>query len=69
MCGVGVMKSFDEWFKENENKFDYPRLAYKSAKMAWSQQQETLNSVLNIVDKHKYSSGEVVLLKVKELLK
>ena len=64
-----MTKSFDEWFKENENKFDYPRLAYKSAKMAWSQQQETLNSVLNIVDKHKHSSGDRILKEVKGLLK
>lgn len=63
------MRSFEDWFKENENKFDYPRLAYKSAEMAWNKQQETLNSVLNIIDKHKYSNGELVLLKVKELLK
>lgn len=64
-----MRSEFEEWFKENENKFDYPRLAYKSAKMAWNEQQETLNSVLNIIDKHKYSNGELVLLKVRELLK
>ena len=61
--------SFDEWFNENEIKFEYPRLARKSAKQAWNYQQEKIDSIINLIDKHQYSSGDRILREVMELLK
>ena len=63
------MKSFDEWFEENEVKFEYPRLAFKSSKKAWEYQQQKIDAILNLLDGHKYSSGETILKEVKEILK
>ena len=61
--------SFDEWFDENESKFEYPRLAHKSAKQAWNYQQEKIDSIINLINKHQYSSGDRILKEVKEFLK
>lgn len=63
------MKSFDDWFENNESEFEYPRLAHKSAKQAWNCQQEKIDSIVNLIDKHQYSSGERILKEVKEFLK
>ena len=61
--------SFDEWFDENESKFEYPRSAHKSAKQAWNYQQEKVDSIINLISKYQYSSGDRILKEVKELLK
>ncbi len=61
--------SFDEWFDKNESKFEYPRLAHKSAKQAWNYQQEKIDSIINLINKHQYSSGDRILKEVKEFLK
>ena len=61
--------SFDEWFDENESKLEYPRLAHKSAKQAWNYQQEKIDSIINLINKHQYSSGDRILKEVKEFLK
>ena len=43
--------SFDEWFDENESKFEYPRLAHKSAKQVWYFSNEfTIRLDWNILD-------------------
>ena len=44
--------SFDEWFDENESKFEYPRLAHKSAKQAWNYEQDKLQKRLDEINNH-----------------
>ena len=61
--------SFDEWFDENESKFECPRLAHKSAKQAWNYQQEKVDSIINLISKYQYSSVDRILREVKEFLK
>ena len=60
---------FEKWFEGNESKFEYPRLAHKSAKQAWNYQQDKIDSIVNLIDKYQYSSAERILKEVKELLK
>ena len=60
---------FEKWFEGNESKFEYPRLAHKSAKQAWNYQQDKIDSIVNLIDKYQYSSGERILKEVKDLLK
>ena len=60
---------FEKWFEGNESKFEYPRLAHKSAKQAWNYQQDKIDSIVNLINKYQYSSGEGILKEVKELLK
>lgn len=60
---------FEKWFEGNESKFEYPRLAHKSAKQAWNYQQDKIDSIINFINKYQYSSGERILKEVKELLK
>lgn len=63
------MSEFEKWFKENEVKFEYPRLAFKSSKKAWEYQQQKIDSIINVIDKYQHSSGERILSEVKEILK
>lgn len=41
---------FDEWFEKNGSKFEYPRLAHKSAKQAWDFQQAKIDELQARVD-------------------
>lgn len=36
---------FEKWFEGNESKFEYPRLAHKSAKQAWNYQQAKIDDL------------------------
>ena len=64
-----ALVEFEKWFEGNESKFEYPRLAHKSAKQAWNYQQDKIDSIVNLIDKYQYSSGELILKEVKDLLK
>ena len=41
---------FEEWFEGNESKFEYPRLAHKSAKQAWNYQQGEVDKLQTEID-------------------
>ena len=41
---------FEEWFEGNESKFEYPRLAHKSAKQAWNYQQGEVDKLKTEID-------------------
>ena len=41
---------FEKWFEGNESKFEYPRLAHKSAKQAWNYQQGEVDKLQTEVD-------------------
>ena len=41
---------FEKWFEGNESKFEYPRLAHKSAKQAWNYQQGEVDKLKTEID-------------------
>ena len=41
---------FEEWFEGNESKFEYPRLAHKSAKQAWNYQHGEVDKLQTEID-------------------
>ena len=41
---------FEKWFEGNESKFEYPRLAHKSAKQAWNYQQGEVDKLQTEID-------------------
>ena len=41
---------FEEWFEGNESKFEYPRLAHKSAKQVWNYQQGEVDKLKTEID-------------------
>ena len=41
---------FEEWFEGNESKFEYPRLAHKSAKQVWNYLQGEVDKLQTEID-------------------
>ena len=59
--------SFDEWFGENESKFEYPRLAQKSAKQAWNYQQDKIDELQARVVELTKAMSEVQMMSHKSI--
>ena len=45
-----LIEEFEKWFEGNESKFEYPRLAHKSAKQAWNYQQGEVDKLQTEID-------------------
>ena len=45
-----ALVEFEKWFEGNESKFEYPRLAHKSAKQAWNYQQGEVDKLQTEID-------------------
>ena len=52
---------FEEWFEDNESKFEYPRLAHKSAKQAWNYQQGEVDKLQTEIDELQARIDEVLI--------
>ena len=49
---------FEKWFEGNESKFEYPRLAHKSAKQAWNYQQGEVDKLQTKIDELNERNSE-----------
>ena len=52
---------FEKWFEGNESKFEYPRLAHKSAKQAWNYQQGEVDKLKTEIDELQARIDEVLI--------
>ena len=52
---------FEKWFEGNESKFEYPRLAHKSAKQAWNYQQGEVGKLQTEIDELQARIDEVLI--------
>ena len=56
-----LIVEFEKWFEGNESKFEYPRLAHKSAKQAWNYQQGEVDKLKTEIDELQARIDEVLI--------
>lgn len=65
-----MTQSFDDFYwKQFDVESKDTSLAERFGRSVWEYQQHKIYSIINVIDKYQYSSGERILKEVKELLK